>query len=316
LEKVDAYVKKNGHGWIPYLYEEDRQLGVWCQSRRSEKRRGKLSKEKEQKLLDVGFQFVGCENTSWETNVAALLAFKKENGHCRVPTRRDKLGCWVQRLRAIHKSNELAEWKVKMLESFGFEWKLKHDRKPRCNALNDKRFDQMLEKVDVFVKKNGHGRIPQLYEADRRLGFWCVQRRRDKRRGILSKAREQKLLDVGFQFEVRKRKKKAGSNNHAIPEEVGKLDKRFHQMLEKVDVFVKKNGHGRIPQPYAEDRQLGVWCMNRRSQKRKGKLSKAREQKLLDVGFQFEVLKRKKEVGSNNHAMDGKSPAKEQQYLG
>ena len=104
-------------------------------------------------------------------------------------------GRWVERQRTLCKRKELDEKKVDALESIGFEWSLPYQRRPRnpvSRAYFDAVFDEMLLKVESFVKKNGHGRIPQRYEEDPELGIWCKNKRSQKRRGMLCKRRKNK----------------------------------------------------------------------------------------------------------------------------
>ena len=50
LEKVKAFVERNGHCRIPQHYKEDPALGVWVKNRRMEKRKGTLRKTRVEKL--------------------------------------------------------------------------------------------------------------------------------------------------------------------------------------------------------------------------------------------------------------------------
>lgn len=57
LEKVKAFVKKEGHCRIPQRYPADPQLGRWVKNRRSEKKHGTLDKDREKSLNEVGFEW-------------------------------------------------------------------------------------------------------------------------------------------------------------------------------------------------------------------------------------------------------------------
>lgn len=64
----------------------------------------------------------------------------------------------------------------------------------------------MLEKVVKFVEKEGHGYIPQRCKDDPELGVWCKNRRSEKRRGILSASKEEKLDKAGFVWSLKNKK--------------------------------------------------------------------------------------------------------------
>jgi hypothetical protein len=59
LKRVVAFVERKGHCRNPQHYKEDPELGHWVKNRRSEKSRGTLLKEREERLNDVGFVWYG-----------------------------------------------------------------------------------------------------------------------------------------------------------------------------------------------------------------------------------------------------------------
>eukprot|EP00873_Tetraselmis_striata_P026272 jgi/Tetstr1/446536/TSEL_034061.t1 len=70
----------------------------------------------------------GAGEERWLAMYEQLAAFKKQEGHCRVPNRyatNPKLGRWVMTQRAAKKKGELSEERVALLEELGFEWRLR-----------------------------------------------------------------------------------------------------------------------------------------------------------------------------------------------
>ncbi len=62
---------------------------------------------------------------NWEEMFQALVAFKKDKGHCRVPAKwseNPQLGTWVGTRRRDFRKGRLSEERVARLEALGFEW--------------------------------------------------------------------------------------------------------------------------------------------------------------------------------------------------
>lgn len=144
---------------------------------------------------------------SWETMFGKLEEYKKENGHCNVPTRRDKLGRWVEKQRTNYRKNKLSVSQIEVLDSIGFGWKLQNQSNPRnpvSKEFVDLNFNEMLRRVVDYVEREGHGWIPQRYEGDRQLGVWAKNRRSEWKRGTLSEERVEDLNKAGFVWEAKK----------------------------------------------------------------------------------------------------------------
>jgi hypothetical protein len=61
----------------------------------------------------------------WEALFQALVVFKENQGHCRVPQRwseNPQLGTWVGYQRKAFRKGKLSEERVARLEALGFEW--------------------------------------------------------------------------------------------------------------------------------------------------------------------------------------------------
>lgn len=55
VKKVSSFAQQQGHCRIPQNYEKDPALGNWVKNRRSEKKKGTLDKNKEERLSQIGF---------------------------------------------------------------------------------------------------------------------------------------------------------------------------------------------------------------------------------------------------------------------
>ena len=142
---------------------------------------------------------------SWGEMFQKLADYKREFGTCRVPVREGKLGGWVDRQRASYRRNGLTMEQVDQLNSIGFDWQLrkqKKTKKPVTTQADDESFDAMLERLKNFKKVHGHCRVPQRYEEDPPLGWWVKNRRKEKRQGVLSQEKETKLSEIGFAWTI------------------------------------------------------------------------------------------------------------------
>ena len=155
----------------------------------------------------------------WEAMFGRLKEYKREHGHCNVPSRRgedrdiipshhNKLGRWVEKQRTKFRTGDLSSSQIELLCSLDFEFKRQHQSKPRnpvSKVLRDAKFDDMLRRVVEYVEQEGHGWIPQRYEGNRKLACWAKNRRSEWKRGILQKNRVDDLNKAGFVWEAKPR---------------------------------------------------------------------------------------------------------------
>ena len=100
--------------------ERNFNLGPWVATQRYFK--DQLSEERKKRLDSIGFVW-NWPDYRWERNFAALLKFKRREGHCRVPTAYDgnlELGYWVSTQRRRRKV--LSAKRKARLNKIGFVW--------------------------------------------------------------------------------------------------------------------------------------------------------------------------------------------------
>src|SRR6516165_235724 len=97
------------------------KLGPWVATQRYNK--GNLSVERKRRLNAIGFVW-NWRDYLWDRGFAALLKFKRREGHCHVPALHSegnfKLGYWVSTQRR-NKKEMSAERKAR-LNKIGFVW--------------------------------------------------------------------------------------------------------------------------------------------------------------------------------------------------
>ncbi|GFH46929.1 hypothetical protein CTEN210_03403 [Chaetoceros tenuissimus] len=148
-----VYKEEYGHCLVPRKYKKNETLlGSWMANQRTlymelqesikpgktepEWPSKKLTKARFEKLNKLGFVWFVKEAT-WEKNYNALVAYKKEYGHCCVPQgfpENPKLANWVSNQRVLYKKLQekgngesetgLTKDRIEKLNELGFVWKV------------------------------------------------------------------------------------------------------------------------------------------------------------------------------------------------
>lgn len=192
FRKLKAY--KNEYGTCQVSLKVDSVLQRWACWQRKAFYEGKLPQDRLDKLNEIGFPW-SIQEGYWMKMYDALIKFKKEFGHTRVPfqwTRNHKLADWVYRTK-VNKGS-LGVQKIELLNDIGFDWTLS-----RRNVVPWK---EMYSRLLAFHRKHGHTRVPVNWEEDPKLGKW-VSRMRSERERL--EARRIALLeaiefDWGYKF--------------------------------------------------------------------------------------------------------------------
>jgi len=124
---LHAFKLKTGHCRVPVAFTTNGiKLGQWVSIQRTKFKEGKLSLERIARLEALDFDWDQLAIT-WEKNFSKLVAFKNDNGNCRIPVhwKRDaQLGQWVSRQRVFYSKGKLSRDRISKLEALGFEWKI------------------------------------------------------------------------------------------------------------------------------------------------------------------------------------------------
>jgi hypothetical protein len=112
------------------------------------------------------------DDPRWDLKFKALLKFRAEHGHCKVPARYKKdtkLGHWVMTQR--HQYNNIKEGpgalsdeRIKRLDEIGFIWSVRPDP---VDQWKDR-----LEELKAYKIKHGDCMVPQRYHENVQLGTW------------------------------------------------------------------------------------------------------------------------------------------------
>jgi uncharacterized protein YbgA (DUF1722 family) len=136
----------------------------------------------------------------WRQQYEKLVEFKRNYGHCFVPTRYEQdnsLGRWVSdQRRGFHTKNEMRLDRKDLLDKIEFV------RRVDIADKNAKSWQQQYEKLVEFKRKNGHCIVPQVYEQDKSLGNWVSNQRSFHTKNKMREYRKKQLDEVDFVWRV------------------------------------------------------------------------------------------------------------------
>ena len=127
FKELLIFIETFGHAHVSKSYETPSgvKLGEWARNQRSTKRI--IDSEKIKRLDEVGFIW-NLKEARWNNNLNDLIAYKKDNGHCRVPityktAAGNTLGTWVRTQRQMR--DDLSPDRISRLDTIGFIWDVK-----------------------------------------------------------------------------------------------------------------------------------------------------------------------------------------------
>jgi len=228
------YQSQNGHANVPRQYKPNPQLGGWVNTQRHQYKRllegnsSTLTKERMDKLDELGFSWFQRGFQMWNQRYEELKEFKNLHGHCRVSQCDETyraLGLWVMTQRKQYKEymqkhssgvdgngmeagatkattttnqDALTKERIHILNQLGFVWEV----------FGQTRWDKQCEQLERFRGIYGHVRVPRIYEPDPSLAQWVQDQRRQYKikksgnKSALTESRIQKLESLGFVWSI------------------------------------------------------------------------------------------------------------------
>ena len=227
-------------------------LGTWAGAQRRNKKLGKISDKKVQRLNEVSFDWDVLQ-TQWAAKFDELLAYKAAYKHLNVPNNWSSgLGAWVGVQRRNKKLKKISEENEQRLNEIGFDWN------PYETHWEEK-FSELFE----YKEKNGHMEIPQDYPSG--LGEWISTQRKAKANDDLGSERELRLAEIGFSWNTKELV----------------WDARVAELL----AYKAEHGHVKVPPNWPTG--LWSWINNQKSNWKRGELSNERIQRLNEIGFDW-----------------------------
>ncbi len=242
------------------------------------------------------------KENEWNTKYNLLSQHVSTHGSCTIPkntTNPDHalLSTWIQtqkiEIRKLQQtgSSKLTAAQVQKLHDVGLKFTAK---RPYYS------WDERLEQLKQFKAAKGHARVPVNHPD---LGSWVHDQRRQYKLYIQSDPRTkmtreklQKMIDVGFVFEVAKKSQPYDSRSNA---------KTWEDRFEELKDFKETFGHTIVPQHYPN---LGWWVNTQRKERKKLKAGKKtsltieRCLKLTEIGFVFDASHKRTSSTNYTHA--------------
>ncbi|WP_181871669.1 DEAD/DEAH box helicase [Sphaerisporangium album] len=264
LAAARGYYEQNKHLLVhpDYVAPSGVRLGAWVKNMRAARRRWHMSAQRVKALDEIGM--VWSPNQEHRARLFAMLRqFTEKNGHCDVPEAcvvdGVRLGSQVRALRRVWKNGSLSAEEIAELQKIGFR---KEVRPPSG-------WDRGLNACQEYYNANGNLRVPEGYRASdgMKLDAWLTKQRRHRREGRLTDAQSTALNELGMVWE-----------------------NSWERGVNACRAFYKANGHLRMPvkQMTPDGFGLGQWVMNRRKDKRDGRLTGEQIETLSKLGMVWE----------------------------
>lgn len=197
FDKLKAY--RQQYGTCQVSVKRDAELQRWTRWQRLLSQQGKLQPERRRQLDAIYFPW-NIQESNWQHRYAALVEFKSQNGHTRVPCpsgTNNKLAAWVYRQKKC--KAQLTVQQVEQLEAVGFDWQI-----PQRTIVA---WQHMYDRLVAFRKDFGHTRVPVTWAIDPKLGKWVSRMRQEK--GRLASDQIDLLNSIAFDWRKRQIRKTA-----------------------------------------------------------------------------------------------------------
>jgi superfamily II DNA or RNA helicase len=259
FSELQKFHEREGHCRVvvSYLIGGIR-LGAWVATQRQIKDR--IGPDRISRLDSIGFCWDPFAE-QWEEAFAALLEFKKREGHCRVALGHSekgvKLGAWVGGQR--QDKTKLSPERIRLLDSICFSWDPHSDQ-----------WDEIYAKLKQFHSHNRHCRVPQSLVIDGvRVGVWVSRQRLTRK--ALSPERIRLLDNLNFSWDP--------------------LTERWEEAFVLLQKFNKREGHCLVKHGHMEDGfELSRWVITQRQTHAKNQLTADRVHRLNSLDFSWDPL--------------------------
>lgn len=291
FQELVKFKQEHGHLRVP----QTESLGQWLNNQKAqykwlkEDKKSSITPKRIEQLESIeGFEWSSARRGNWEDKFKELVAFKKANGHMKIP-QGTSLGNWIANQKSNYtnfkdgKKTSMTPERIAALESIGFEWK---SQKGSRGSMNwDDKYKELVE----FQKTNGHLKVPQ----GTSLSNWISNQRsqyKSFKENKYSPMTNERIasLEAVKSFEWGGNRKKSNSN----------WEEKFQELVE----FKEKHGHAIVPQSYGS---LGNWVSNQRAQYKLLKANKQpcsmtpeRVKLLVSVGFVWSLREHNKSANS------------------
>lgn len=261
FDDLRVYKAKNGDCNVPQKFPENPDLSQWVAVQRMAKRAGKMTKDRENRLIALGFDW-NRRLSAWEEAFGKLQQYRAEYGDCNVPdgwAENPHLGRWVGRQRILKGKGRLSPDREHRLAALGINWDI------IASAWEEKFRDLTEHKA-----KYGNCNVPVKWPENQGLGNWVAMQRVLRTNGELPREREQRLNSLGFDW--------------------APIMSVWEENFRALEQYKKVHGDCNVPAKWPENRALGTWIRVQRRTKFSGKISEERVKRLTALGFDWDYF--------------------------
>lgn len=256
LEAYKSYAEDNDGKRMPsnYVTADGYAVGQWTGRMRMLKKQGKLSKYKEKRLDEAGFDW-SVALSGWERQYNRAKAYYEENGNLDITEdyiRKNGSGIteWFGTIRTEYAKEghgTLTETQIEKLKEIGFEFR----------SHSEVLWQQGVEELKKYIELFGDTLVPSAYCSDNghNLGKWINHVKKDMRNGRLKPERIEELNRLGMYW----------GNIETL-----KAEKFWDTMYEEAKAYYEKNGNLNVPHNYVTEKgnKLSQWLHQQRRIKR------------------------------------------------
>jgi superfamily II DNA or RNA helicase len=272
-DNVIKFVNKNNK--LPNAKSKnikEKKLGQWCSQQKSNKQIGKLGNDKIEKLnlipkwkwFNKRIKKVRSFDESYNDVVEWNLKYNRIPSSESQDILEKQLSYWCGTQRKNKKIGKLDEHKIKKLELLNnWYWNL--------NNRFDNKFINNFKKLKEYIEINN--KLPSQNSKDddiKLLGTWCQSLRDYKKKKILDDEKIKQLESLPLWY--------------WIDESIVRIVKSFAEIYDELINFINKTG--KYPSSKSKnnkEKQLGVWCVNKKGNYKIGKLNENEIKKLEEL---------------------------------
>jgi superfamily II DNA or RNA helicase len=259
FKHLEEYVASHGTSLVPKTYRADGYpLGQWVIVQRTARNGDSLDSNRARRLEKLADWTWDPNADKWEKAFRLLQEYVEQQGDARV-SRSYKvdgfnLGGWINTQRSAHVDGSLSRDRAERLEQLpGWTWD------PYADL-----WEEGFQRVQEYIRINGHGRVPTTYQVDGyRLGGWVQTQRVSHNDRTLDPEREARLESLeGWTWDPR----------------ADLWEEGFRYLL----AYVEANGTALVPAAYKTDcgYRLGAWVNTQRTKKANNSLAVERRRRL------------------------------------
>ncbi|WP_445725593.1 Helicase associated domain protein [Flavobacterium sp.] len=337
--ELKTYFEQHGHS--SPKQSDDLDLYHWCY--RVREKQDDLTKNKKELLEKINFNFKSKKSLGklgskrketkknkkntiveptinsinkkiddlWMVNLYKLEDYYKSNNTFHIPNYKKDLmplRSWLQYQKNIFKKNKLDNNKIKLLKSIGFSFDLNYRGNKFIDPVKSEvEWDEKFEDLKNFNIKYKTFLIPNNEIQFNSLKTWIQEQKRQYKLGNLSSEIINRLLEIGYSFDLDYRGKKfkyetnpdlKKEKNTAITSNSETWKNKYLKLID----YKLKNGNCNVPRSY-DDRSLANFVNSQRNLYRNNELDNDKIEKLKLIEFEFNF----RSNNWNNHYLELKA---------